>query len=335
MGYRPRLLPFSRRHPLFMADTYVVSCSFPVLWQNVVCADGHVCRFMFASRSLAKSWFTSSLSNPYLANMWLRAVSLYVPFGSAACLWHIKARALQPQRFSSFTSFVFGAAEQIRQRVSLTMKKTLKISLLSALFLLLATVPSSTAKCCPTPFNCDSYTSNYGSPVADSCTATSLKADGRYNDINSVKSCYLLENDVWFQVSYCVHCGIGASFVGGADGGGIRFNDKSVGFYSDTWTAFYGRDEIKDKYGWNRKYTDRLVDDPSSPKNSIAIKIDYLTDTIWYRPAGKAPVDFKLPSPFHGKPLYAHAQVWNSRSLTHDSGGECTCNALRGAFWAT
>ena len=319
-----------------MADTYVVSCSFPVLWQNVVCADGHVCRFMFASRSLAKSWFTSSLSNPYLANMWLRAVSLYVPFGSAACLWHIKARALQPQRFSSFTSFVFGAAEQIRQRVSLTMTKTLKISLLSALFLLLATVPSSTAKCCPTPFNCDSYTSNYGSPVADSCTATSLKADGSWNQVNTVKCCYVLDEDTWFQVTCDKNkqCGIGASITGDANGG-IRFNEESVGFYWGAETSHYGKDEIPDEDGWNKSFADRLKDDTSTPPNTLAVKINYVNSTIWYRQSGKAPIDFKLPSPFHGRPLYAHAQVWNSNSLTHNSGGDCTCNALRGAFWAT
>ena len=320
-----------------MADTYVVSCSFPVLWRNVVCADGHVCRFMCASRSLAKSWFTSSLSNPYLANMWLRSVSLYVPFRSAACLWHIKARALQPQRFSSFTSFVFGAAKRTRQRVSLTMTETLKMSLLSALFLLLASVPSSTAKCCPTPFNCDSFWTNAGGSVTDLCSQTSLDVLGTGgNRVSAVKSCYVLDEDTWFEIT-CVEntqCGIGASFLSVADEF-IRYNDNSVGFYWDAETTRYGEAETPDDDGWNKSFSDRLVDDPASPPRTLAIKINYENSIIWYRHPEKAPIDFKLPVPFRGKPLYAHVTIWNSNSLTHDSGGECTCSALRGAFWAT
>lgn len=112
--------------------------------------------------------------------------------------------------------------------------------------------------------------------------------------------------------------GIGLSITAAADGG-IRFNKNSVGFLLEAKKTCWGSPENPTPEGWNTNFTDKLKTDPNNKINAVQIAMDYTTNTVYYKHPKCYAIKFVLPMLFHGKPMYAHLQVWNNKSVVTKS----------------
>eukprot|EP00210_Caulerpa_lentillifera_P008931 g8522.t1 len=147
-----------------------------------------------------------------------------------------------------------------------------------------------------------------------------------WNDINSVKSYRPLNQMEWFafKPERNTQLGIGVSVNSEIDRG-IRFSWNSVGIYLDSKRTYYGSPEKPTPEGWNTYFGGKLKIDPNNKSPAMQVAVDYTTNTLYYKHPRSFALKFVLPQPFHGKPLYAQAQVWNSNTGTLvPAADECT-----------
>eukprot|EP00210_Caulerpa_lentillifera_P006563 g6268.t1 len=154
------------------------------------------------------------------------------------------------------------------------------------------------------------------------CSSSSIKVLGTtpdlWNDVSSVKSYRPLNQLEWFALKPVKNqqVGIGLSLTSQSDGG-IRFNPTSIGIYLDSKRTYWGPKPEKSTYeGWNTYFGNRLRRDPNNKSSDMQMAVDYTTNTVYYKFPNCYTIKFVLPKPFHGKPLYAHVQVWNSNTAT-------------------